>query len=383
MHALIVGSGPVGMTVAGLLTQQGHRVTVIDKRDNLSTLPRGIAVNQATLAVFDQLGIGVDLDPLILRVPRITLYWNAQSFGQVDFGRVDVKRPYFCHVTQNVLEQALYERLLRMDVVVHRGVMLHSFAETAAGIRATCVDTSGQVRALSADLLLACDGGNSTVRSLLGLEVDQQTYGGYFLLADLRFDELPLTWDETHYFLGRRGYLMVVPIPGGRHRVILSFKGAHRQTNIDAAFLEAIVADRTGLSARIGDISWTTQSSFGHRVSPQARCGRVFLAGDALHQFSPIGGTNMNVGIEDAAALAQAITRQRLDDYEPHRLEVVQQHLRMTQYLTRVLVRVRDLDFARRPFSSRSLRGLLDNEIPRLLTGRAIEPAPQNATVGV
>jgi len=50
------------MTVAGLLTQQRHRVTVIDKRETLSTLPRGIAVNQATLAVFDRLGIGRQLD---------------------------------------------------------------------------------------------------------------------------------------------------------------------------------------------------------------------------------------------------------------------------------------------------------------------------------
>ncbi|WP_273793975.1 FAD-dependent oxidoreductase, partial [Brucella anthropi] len=71
MSLLIVGCGPVGMTLAGLLAQRGEAVQVIDKRLELSTLPRGIAVNQASLAVFDQLGIGAQLDALGLRVPRM------------------------------------------------------------------------------------------------------------------------------------------------------------------------------------------------------------------------------------------------------------------------------------------------------------------------
>ena len=369
MHALIVGSGPVGMTVAGLLTQQRHRVTVIDKRETLSTLPRGIAVNQATLAVFDRLGIGRQLDQLSLRVPRIVLYRDRTPIGRVDFGRLDIERPFFCHITQNTLERTLYDQLLRMDICIHRGVTLDSITNDSGGIQARCIDTEGRTRIFEADALLACDGGNSTVRTLLGLEVDQRTYGAYFLLADVRFEELPLPPGETHYFLGRPGYLMVVPIPGGCHRVILSFKGPHHQTSIDADLLERVIASRAGIPAKIGEVLWTTQSSFGHRVSRTARRHDVYLAGDALHQFSPIGGTNMNVGIEDAAALAQAICNQRTDEYEAQRLQAVSQHLRLTQYLTRALVRTREMDFARRPFTSRTLRGLLAEEIPRLLTG--------------
>jgi len=370
------------MTVAGLLSQQRHRVTVIDKRESLSTLPRGIAVNQATLAVFDRLGIGRQLDQLSLRVPRIMLYRDRTPMGSVDFANLDIERPFFCHITQNTLERTLYERLLRMDIAVHRGVTLDSITDAAGGIQANCVDANGRTRIFCADVLLACDGGNSTVRSLLHLEVDQQTYGAYFLLADVRFTELPLSPLETHYFLCRAGYLMVVPIPGGCHRVILSFKGAHHQTSIDRYFLETVIARRVGIEVKIGDVSWTTQSSFGHRVSRTARRQNVYLAGDALHQFSPIGGTNMNVGIEDAVALASALCRQRTDEYETQRLQAVAQHLRLTQYLTRVLVRTREMDFARRPFTSPSMRRLLEEEIPRLLTGlhgraRDREAAPQ------
>lgn len=369
MHALIVGSGPVGMTVAGLLSQQRHRVTVIDKRETLSTLPRGIAVNQATLAVFDRLGIGKQLDRLSLHVPRIILYRVSAPVGRVDFTHLDVERPFFCHITQNTLERVLFEQLSRMGIAVHRGITLDSFTDDAGGIRASCTDADGRTHVFDADVLLACDGGNSTVRRLLELEVDQQTYGAYFLLADVRFAELPVSAGETHYFLSRTGYLMVVPIPGGCHRVILSFKGPHLQTTIDGPLLESAIAQRAGMAVKIGAVCWTTQSSFGHRVSRRAACRNAYLAGDALHQFSPIGGTNMNVGIEDAVALAEAICRQRTDEYEAQRLEAVARHLRLTQYLTRVLARTRDIDFARRPFASRAMRCLLEDEVPRLLTG--------------
>jgi len=368
ISALVVGGGPVGMTVAGLLTQQRYPVTVIDKRLILSTLPRGIAVNQASLAVFDQLQIGAELDRLSLRIPQINLYRETAPFGQVDFRRLNIKRPFFCHITQNILERTLYAQLSRLGVAIHHGVMLRSFTDRKDGIRATCVDSNGRTRTFKADVLLACDGGNSTVRGLLGFEVDEQTYGPYFVLADVEFRELPLSPGETHYFLCRGGYLMVVPIPEGRHRVILSFKGIFRETNIDAQFLEAAIARRVGMKVRITDVAWTTQSTFGHRVSRRARCGNVFLAGDALHQFSPIGGTNMNVGIDDADALARAILRRRTDDYEADRLAVVKQHLHVTQYLTHVLVRT-DAGSCRRPFSSRSLRRLLEDELPLLLTG--------------
>jgi 2-polyprenyl-6-methoxyphenol hydroxylase-like FAD-dependent oxidoreductase len=389
MHALIVGSGPVGMTVAGLLSQQRHRVTLIDKRKSLSTLPRGIAVNQATLAVFDRLGIGKQLDQLSLHVPRIILYRDSTPIGRVDFRHLDIERPFFCHVTQNTLERTLLEQVSRMNIAVHRGITLDSFTDAADGIQASCIDADGRTHVFNADVLLACDGGNSTVRSLLGLQVDQQTYGAYFLLADVRFAELPLSTGETHYFLCRAGYLMVVPIPGGCHRVILSFKGPHRQTSIDGPSLEWVIAQRAGIAVRIGEVCWTTQSSFGHRVSRGARCHNAYLAGDALHQFSPIGGTNMNVGIEDAVALAEAICKRRTDEYEAKRLDAVARHLRLTQYLTRVLVRTREMDFARRPFASRAMRCLLEDEIPRLLTGlhgrgRDAETARQSsATNGV
>ena len=110
MSLLIVGCGPVGMTLAGLLAQQGEAVQIIDKRLELSTLPRGIAVNQASLAVFDQLGIGAQLDALGLRVPRMNLYRRRAYFADINFHQLDIARPHF-YLTQDVIERALYRRI--------------------------------------------------------------------------------------------------------------------------------------------------------------------------------------------------------------------------------------------------------------------------------
>jgi len=174
--------------------------------------------------------------------------------------------------------------------------MLRSFTDRKDGIRATCVDSNGRTRTFKADVLLACDGGNSTVRGLLGFEVDEQTYGPYFVLADVEFRELPLSPGETHYFLCRGGYLMVVPIPEGRHASSV-LQGDLSGNEHRCAFLEAAIARRVGMKVRITDVAWTTRAPSDIACRGGHGAGNVFLAGDALHQFSPIGGTNMNVGI--------------------------------------------------------------------------------------
>lgn len=369
MSLLIVGCGPVGMTLAGLLAQQGEAVQVIDKRLELSTLPRGIAVNQASLAVFDQLGIGAQLDALGLRVPRMNLYRRRAYFADINFHQLDIARPHFFHLTQDVIERALYRRISELGVSIRQGLELQALEETPTGVVATCTHLDGTEERIFADHVIACDGGNSTARRLLEVPVDQVMYAGYFVVADVSFDALPLANDEMHCFCGVDGYLMIVPIPGGSYRVIASFPGEDPQSGFDATFIERIIRDMTPITANVQHLHWITHSAFGHRIASRARVGRVFFAGDAWHQFSPIGGTNMNLGIEDAAVLARAILARDLDAYELPRLEAVARNLAVTRYLSRLLVRSPDLATTERPFGAPSLQHLLHDELPRFLTG--------------
>ncbi|WP_296228638.1 FAD-dependent oxidoreductase [Ralstonia sp. UBA689] len=369
MSLLIVGCGPVGMTLAGLLAQHGEPVQIIDKRLELSTLPRGIAVNQASLAVFDQLGIGAQLDALGLRVPRMNLYRRKTYFADINFSQLDIARPHFFHLTQDVIERALYRRITDLGVPVRQGLELQALEETPTGVIATCVHIDGREERILADHVIACDGGNSTARRLLDIPVDQSIYAGYFVVADVAFDALPLANEEMHCFCGVDGYLMIVPIPGGYYRVIASFPGEDPQSGFDAAFIERILREMTPIEATVRHLHWITHSAFGHRIASRARVGRVFFAGDAWHQFSPIGGTNMNLGIEDAAVLARAILARDLDAYELPRLEAVARNLAVTRYLSRLLVRSPDLATTARPFRAPSLKHLLHHELPRFLTG--------------
>ena len=93
----------------------------------------------------------------------------------------------------------------------------------------------------------------------------------------------------------------------------------------------------------VTDVLWGSHFRIHHRVADSYRSGRLVLAGDAAHVHSPAGGPGMNLGIQDAVALADALDRvlggesdQLLDAYSAARRPIAQQVLRLTDRLTRL-----------------------------------------------
>jgi 2-polyprenyl-6-methoxyphenol hydroxylase-like FAD-dependent oxidoreductase len=167
-------------------------------------------------------------------------------------------------------------------------------------------------------------------------------YEESFTLADVRLrGEIPV--DEVILFWAKAGLTVVAPLPGDIFRIVAPVTDAPE--NPSAPFIQQLLDDR-GLGAGrmvVTDVIWGSRFRIHHRVADTYRAGRLLLAGDAAHVHSPAGGQGMNLGIQDAVALADALAAvlggapdSVLDNYSTARRPIAQQVVEMTDRLTRL-----------------------------------------------
>lgn len=349
-QVLIVGAGPVGMTLALLLHHVGLKVVVVDKRDQPTDLPRGIAVNQASLTIFKQLGLE-NIFQRGVKIPNVQIYWKNQKINTLNFENSNTDYPYFFHIQQSIVEGILEEEIKTRKIEYYRSAELISFQQSLKGVVAKIAHQNTPTE-VCCEYLIGCDGGRSVVRDLIQSNCLTETYGAHFVVADADFHNDD-KFVETYYHFSPDGYTMLVPIANQQTRIIFSFKGnIDPELNVkwDQEACQRMLDQRLEQVPNIKNLYWSTQANFGHRISQKVAEGRVILAGDALHQFSPVGGTNMNVGLQDALSLSlhleQAFNHPSnatvfIDKYVEERTSVIQEQQLMTEWFTGLMTRTK------------------------------------------
>ena len=203
-----------------------------------------------------------------------------------------------------MLAQALADR----GVPVQRGTELAGWHEEAGGVRAV-LRSQAAVSEARFGFLAGCDGPGSTVRAGAGIGWPGRPYPVEVVLADAELDA-DLAADAAHVVAGRRGLLFAFPLgelatwrllatrPAGADRLPFGQAGPP----VPVAELQALV-DQAGLGAQVSYLAWSARVRLQHRVASRFREGRLFLAGDAAHAYSPATGQGMNAAIQDAANL--------------------------------------------------------------------------------
>src|SRR5215212_8661183 len=234
-------------------------------------------------------------------------------------------------------ERILLDRLIELGGNVIRPKTLITLSQDADGATAG-FDDGEQIRARYA---VGADGIRSTVRQAAGIGFEGGQYAESFTLADVRLTgEAPT--EEVILFWATAGLTVVAPLPGGIHRIVAPIADAPEHPS--APFVQQILDNRVGAGRMVvTDLVWGSRFRIHHRVADTYRAGRLLLAGDAAHVHSPAGGQGMNLGIQDAVALADALARvlagepdSVLDDYSGARRPIAQQVVEMTDRLTRL-----------------------------------------------
>ena len=194
---------------------------------------------------------------------------------------------------------------------------------------------------MRAAYVVGCDGAHSAVRHALTLPFEGTPYEEKFVLADVHID-WSLPDDETHVFFSPEGVIAALPVPGDCLWRLIA-EASVPQPSLDD--FVRLLHERGAPRARLDDAKWMAAFRIHRRIAPRYRLGRVFLAGDAAHIHSPVGGQGMNTGLQDAFNLAWklelvhkgACPPALLDSYESERRLVAAATLQGTDLATRMV----------------------------------------------
>ncbi|HEU5388208.1 MAG TPA: FAD-dependent monooxygenase [Streptosporangiaceae bacterium] len=336
---LIVGAGPVGLTLAASLAAAGVPAVLVDKQAAGANTSRACVVHSRTLEVLRELKVSEELVSRGLIVPRFTVRDRDRVLMTIDFDDLPTDFPYTLMIPQDSTERVLLDRLHRAGGQVHRPYELTSLAQDGDGVTGTMA--SGET--IRAGYAVGADGMHSNVRDHTGISFTGDTYAQSFVLADVHMDwHLPET--EVMLYYSPAGLVVVSALPGGRHRIVATVDDAPEHP--DGEFVQALLDARgpEQQPARIRDVVWSSRFRVHHRLADHYRAGRLFLAGDAAHVHSPAGGQGMNTGIQDAVALAARLTAvlrdgspdSMLDEYETERRPVAAEVVALTHRITRI-----------------------------------------------
>jgi 2-polyprenyl-6-methoxyphenol hydroxylase-like FAD-dependent oxidoreductase len=308
--ALIVGAGPVGLTMAVELKRYGLSIRIVDKDSARTDKSKAIAVWARTLELLDRTGAGVTQRFIDagLKAECTKISAGPEQIARVDLSSVDTPYKFMLLIQQSETERLLEEHLADLGARVERRVELKTFEQSSDIVTCTLVHADGSEEKVDASWLIGCDGAHSTVRHQLGMSFEGTTMLNDWILADLHLDGMQGPPSGDIYWHAQ-GILAIFPLGGTRYRVIADVGesastgiGEHRIPTLEE--IQQIIDARgpKGLSAN--NPVWMSGFAINERKVADFRAQRVFLAGDAAHVHSPAGGQGMNTGMHDAFNLA-------------------------------------------------------------------------------
>ena len=340
---VVVGAGPVGLTLAIDLAQRGTPVVLLDNDNTLSTGSRAICFAKRTLEIFDRLGCG----------QRMVDKGVSWSVGRVFFGEAQIyqfdllaepghARPAFINLQQYYVEGYLAQRAAELPLIDLRWCHRVVGIEQHAGHALLEIDTPDGTYRLRADHVVACDGSRSTLRSLVGEISEGRVFRDRFLIADVKMKiEQPAErwfWFDPAFHPGQSVLLHMQPDGVWRIDFQLGWEAdpdvEKRPENIIPR-VKALLANSAMRDAPF-ELEWASVYTFACTRMARFRVGRVLFAGDAAHGVSPFGARGANSGVQDAdnlgwklaAVVGGSAGEALLDSYASEREDAADENIR-------------------------------------------------------
>lgn len=338
---LVVGAGPAGLTLACELWRRGVPCRLVDQQLYRHDESRATDVQSRTLEVFQAMGVLDEFLTQGVKVHGFNLYSTGRLLAHLPYNDLDIPFNFVIGISQSNTERILEARLEQLGGTVERGVSLASLEQDEYGVNVVLMHADGQPEEQRFDWAIGCDGAHSAVRRSLGLTLAGSTFAEHFFLADVELD-WDVADDQKSLFVSEHGMLAVLPIPGMMR--VFGDLDFNDEPEINQDWLSTLLQARTYRQPEIGKIGWTSRFRVHSRIVDRYRVGRVFLAGDAAHIHSPVGGQGMNTSIQDAYNLAWklvgvcrgAANPELLDSYETERRPIARAVLWDTDFQTRV-----------------------------------------------
>ncbi|MBL4698833.1 MAG: FAD-dependent oxidoreductase [Phycisphaerales bacterium] len=342
---LVIGGGPVGLTSALLLAQQGLRVAVIEKQHTSRPSLGAVALDDECLRIWQACGLEHDLDE----------DWEGGDIGAVMCEYLDGRGRPFIQLKQQESDlgypQAVVIHLERIIEKLRRCVEDHESIELFSGytmvdlkqceqsVTIDCVGHNERMISIRGAWAIACDGRTSATREILGIQVESKALKNPWLVVD--FDDENQSGHAQFWCLPKKA-IVTVPMPHGTRRIERMLPPNTDDSTIleDESLVRQLVSPAWD-GALKAPIRAKAIMCFQSGIAQRWRSGRVFLAGDAAHQTPPFAGQGLATGLRDAANLSfkiagvhqQWLSADVLDTYEierrPHQERMIDLALRL------------------------------------------------------
>jgi 2-polyprenyl-6-methoxyphenol hydroxylase-like FAD-dependent oxidoreductase len=315
---VVVGAGPVGLTLAIDLGRRGVRTLLIERDPTTKQYPKMDRSNARTMEFYRRLGIAdrvralgypadasmdVFITTRLCDAPLARLHYPSVAQHRAKIAAcTDASEPLepYQLVSQNDLEPLLKEVAESTpNVTVRFGCEMTDFTQDVGGVIASVKYLDGTQQSMRAAYLVGCDGGKSTVRKNLGIKLEGQ--GNIRAVRQICFrserfyERIPIGKGRHYYLTDSEGSAFV--IQGSRKEITLN------TALPEGADLEQEVRNRAGFDFDF-ELLNVSDWKLHLLVADRFRDGRIFLAGDAVHLVIPTGGLGMNSGVGDALDLS-------------------------------------------------------------------------------
>ena len=342
---IVIGSGPIGLTLLNLLGTLGVRSLVVEKNPTTVQEPRAVSIDDESLRTMQAAGVADEVLKFVVAGYGSHYY----SPSRICFAKVEPTGQPYGYPRRNAFRQPILEGQLKDALARFGGVdalygwRLDRYEQDADRVTLDLIGPADKKRRVTCDYLVGCDGAASRVREQQGVKLEGTTFDERWLIIDLENNEN--TTKHTEVFCDKRRPCITLPGPARTRRFEFKLvEGEKDEDLLDAAMIERLL--RTHGADPKATLRRKVIYRFHARAAPRWSFGRVLLAGDAAHLTPPFAGQGMNSGIRDAHNLAwklAAVLDRRagpglLDTYEQERKDhiwqMIQLALRMGQVMS-------------------------------------------------
>jgi len=344
---LVVGAGPVGLTLAIELARFGIGVRIVDKAAQRTDKSKALVLWSRTLELLERGGGSAPFVDAGFKMHAVNVVaGDGRPMGRVSMDAIPSPYPYALMLPQSDTERLLEERLERFGVRVERQVEVTALTVTSAGAEAKFHHADGREEPFAAEWVVGCDGAHSLVRHAVGASFEGDTMNSDWMLADVHMRGYPFPDSEASIYWHQDGVFVIFPISPGRYRVLADLPATHAEhpPTPTLAQVQAVIDRRGPGNLSAFEPIWLAGFRINGRKAANYRAGHLFLAGDAAHIHSPAGGQGMNTGMQDAFNLAWKLAlvirktcdERLLDSYNPERSAIGDEVLKTAGRLTAV-----------------------------------------------
>lgn len=315
---LIVGAGPTGLTAAVELARQGLVADVIEKRETPSPFSRAVGLLPQSMALLEHSGAAEAIRARAIEITKAVVHKRARAFAHIPVDQLADPHHRLLALPQDETEDCLRAAFERYCGRVRYDTELTGFDETPDDIRAKIGGKTERY-----DFIIGADGIRSRVRETAGIAYLGADLPQAWSIADADVADWRGMTEFRIYLLAQGEAALVVPLGPNRVRIVTTEPDAIRTLPVPM---------------RILNVRRKGSFKISIRQATKYQKGRVFLAGDAAHCHSPVGGRGMNLGIADAADLARRFIENDLSGYHAARHKVGREVIKTSEQARGILM---------------------------------------------